>query len=222
MATTSQCPRFSILSDQAFLWPIGSALDRWWLRVASPLIEDVFYNDLAEQDDQRRTVRSFDTTGHVMMCGSFSKTIAPGFGLAGSTPGAGGAKLVRLEESTSGSQATMLEQAMADVLTQPGIEAGHRQMRRTIAAWLDEARGLIAQYFPEGTRVTEGGFILWIERPHGIVSLDLFQVCCPENIVIAPGKMFSAMSLFRHCIRLGLDGHWDDTPCDTWGNWPIP
>lgn len=35
-------------------------------RASIPLIEDVLYNDFAEHDDQRRAVRSFDKTGHVM------------------------------------------------------------------------------------------------------------------------------------------------------------
>jgi DNA-binding transcriptional MocR family regulator len=177
-----------------------------------PLIEDVLCNDLAEQDEQRRAVRSFDTTGHVMMCGSFSKTIAPGLRLGWVEAGRWGTKLARLKESTSGSQTTLLERAMADLLTQPGIEAGYRQIRAAVAARVDEARGLIAQHFPKGTRVTNppGGFILWVELPRGIDSLALFQACLAENIAIAPGTMFSATDNFRHCIRLGLGGCWDD------------
>jgi DNA-binding transcriptional MocR family regulator len=107
----------------------------------------------------------------------------------------------------------MLERALADLLTQPGIEAGYRQLRATIAARVDEARGLIAQHFPKGSRVTDpqGGFILWVELPPSIDSLELFQLCLAENIVIASGKMFSATNHFRHCIRLGLGGHWDDS-----------
>jgi DNA-binding transcriptional MocR family regulator len=46
-----------------------------------PLIEDVTNNDLAELDEQRYAVRSYDTSGQVMLCGSFSKTIAPGLRL---------------------------------------------------------------------------------------------------------------------------------------------
>ncbi len=53
------------------------------------MIEDVLHNDLAEQEAKRRAVRSFDPSGHVMSCGSFSKTIAPGCVSAGSRPGAG-------------------------------------------------------------------------------------------------------------------------------------
>ena len=177
-----------------------------------PLIEDVLYNDFAESDEHRRAVRSFDSTGHVMICGSFSKTVAPGLRLGWVEAGRWGEQLARLKQATSGSQSVMLERALADLLTQPGIEAGYRPLRASLAARVDEARGLIARHFPQGTRVTNpaGGLILWAELPRGIDSLALFQACLAENIVIAPGTMFSATDHFRHCVRLGLGGTWDD------------
>jgi len=45
------------------------------------VIEDAVYSDLAEQDEHRRAIKSYDTTGHVMLCDSFSKTLAPGLRL---------------------------------------------------------------------------------------------------------------------------------------------
>lgn len=214
-------PIKAVLAVPTLSNPIGSSMtvtDRQRLaqlvaKHGVPLIEDVIYNDFAEHDDQRRAVRSFDTTGHVMMCGSFSKTLAPGLRLGWVDAGRWGAKLVRMKESTSGSQTTVLERALADLLAQPGIEAGYRQLRATVAARLDEARELIAKHFPDGTRVThpQGGFILWIELPHSVDSLKLAQACLAENIVVAPGKMFSATSNFAHCVRLGLGGRWDET-----------
>lgn len=200
--------------------PIGSTLsldDRARLaRMVSrhdvPLIEDVLYNDLAEHDHMRCAVKSFDTTGHVMMCGSFSKTVAPGIRLGWVEAGRWQAKVEGLKAATSGAQTAILELAMADLLTQPGTEAGFRQLRATVGARVDEARGIIATTFPTGTRVTDppGGFILWVELPPAIDSLALFRACRAEHIVLAPGTMFSATDRYRHCIRLGVGGRWDD------------
>lgn len=177
-----------------------------------PLIEDSLYGDLAEQDDTRRAVKAFDTTGHVMLCSSFTKTVAPGIRLGWVEAGRWTGRVQRLQTATSGSHTVMLQRALADLLTQPGIEAGYRQLRSTVAARVDEARDLVARHFPKGTRVTDppGGFILWAELPTSVDALALFQACLDERICIAPGPMFSATGRFRHCIRLGVGGRWDD------------
>jgi DNA-binding transcriptional MocR family regulator len=75
---------------------------------------------------------------------------------------------------------------------------------------VDQARQLIAESFPKGTRVSDpaGGFILWVELPESLDAAQLYEACLAENIVIAPGLMFSASPRFRHCVRLGVGGKW--------------
>ncbi|MET0207855.1 MAG: PLP-dependent aminotransferase family protein, partial [Burkholderiaceae bacterium] len=174
------------------------------------LIEDVLYNDLAEQEDKRRAIKSFDTTGHVMICGSFSKTIAPGLRLGWVEAGQWSKALRQTKAVQSGSQTAVLELALADLLTQSGNGAALRQLRATVASRVDLARQLIAESFPKGTRVSDpaGGFILWAELPQGLDSTALYEACLAERIVIAPGSMFSASPRFRHCVRLGVGGKW--------------
>ncbi|UXH78745.1 PLP-dependent aminotransferase family protein [Roseateles amylovorans] len=176
------------------------------------LIEDVLYNDLCEQEDKRRAVKSFDTTGHVMICGSFSKTIAPGLRLGWVEAGRWGQALRRTKAAQSGGQSGVIELALADLLTQAGGGAALRQLRATIATRVDEARQLISESFPRGTRVSDpaGGFILWLELPEPVDSALLYEACLAERIVIAPGLMFSASPRFRHCIRLGVGGQWQE------------
>lgn len=178
-----------------------------------PVVEDAIYNDLSEQADRRRAVRSFDPSGHVMLCGSFSKTIAPGISLGWVDAGRWHAPVQQLKSATSGAQTAMLDMAMADLLGQPGNEANYRQLRSTIAGRVDEARRLIAQSFPRGTRVTDppGGYILWVELPAPVDSQQLFEACLQERILIAPGGLFSASDRYRHCIRLGVGGLWDES-----------
>jgi DNA-binding transcriptional MocR family regulator len=176
------------------------------------MIEDVLHNDLAEQEDKRRAVRSFDPTGQVMLCGSFSKTIAPGLRVGWVEAGRWTDAVRRMKMATSGAQTTFVELAMAELLSHTGNEAGLRQMRHTIAARVDEARRLVAGSFPKGTRVTDpaGGYILWVEMPRDVDSQALFTAALAERIAIAPGTMFSASDRYRHCIRLGVGGRWDD------------
>jgi DNA-binding transcriptional MocR family regulator len=178
-----------------------------------PMIEDVLHNDLAEQEDKRRAVRSFDAGGHVMLCGSFSKTIAPGLRVGWVEAGRWTEAVRRMKMATSGSQTTFVELAMAELLGHTGNEAAFRQMRHTIAMRVDEARRLIAGSFPKGTRVTDpaGGYILWVEMPREVDSQALFTAALAERIAIAPGTLFSASDRYRHCIRLGVGGRWDDT-----------
>ena len=177
-----------------------------------PLVEDVIYNELSELQDRRRAVRSFDDSGHVMLCGSFSKTIAPGITLGWADAGRWHAQVRQLKTATSGAQTALLELAMADLLTQPGNESNYRHLRATIATRVDEARQLIASSFPKSTRVTDppGGYILWVELPAAVDSQALFEACLAEHILIAPGGMFSASDRYRNFIRLGVGGLWDD------------
>jgi DNA-binding transcriptional MocR family regulator len=147
-----------------------------------------------------------------MLCSSFSKTVAPGVRLGWVEAGRWAPAVRRLKAVLSGSHTELLELAMTDLLTQPGNELHYRQLRATIAARVDDARSLVAESFPKGTLVTDpaGGYILWVQLPPSLDSLKLFEACFRERICIAPGTMFSASDRYRHCIRLGVGGRWDD------------
>eukprot|EP01034_Spumella_vulgaris_P014509 gene14509-18526_t len=91
------------------------------------VIEDAIYNDLVEVDEMRRTVKSYDTTGHVMLCDSFSKTLAPGLRLGWLEAGRWADKLRAIKDLQAGGQSAVLELALADLITQTGHAAAMRQ-----------------------------------------------------------------------------------------------
>ncbi|WP_141286669.1 aminotransferase-like domain-containing protein, partial [Ideonella azotifigens] len=175
-----------------------------------PLIEDALINDLAGRAEGRRAVKSFDTRGQVMICSSFSKTLAPGLRLGWVEAGRWSAQVQRLKSTLSGGHTELVEIAMTDLLNQPGHEPALRQLRALLASRLDQARRLIAASFPAGTRITapEGGFTLWLELPRAVDAVALFHAALSEQICLAPGPMFSSTGRYRHCIRLGLGRAW--------------
>ena len=72
------------------------------------------------------------------------------------------------------------------------------------------ARGVIAESFPRGTRVTRpaGAYIVWVELPKGCDSVALFEKLLERGITIAPGPMFSASQRYRNCMRLSVGQSW--------------
>ena len=70
----------------------------------------------------------------------------------------------------------------------------------------------ISQYFPEGTRVTRpaGGFVLWVELPKRVDSLELYRKALDKKISIAPGPIFSAKQKYQNFIRLSCGQPWSD------------
>ena len=175
-----------------------------------PVIEDAIYADLAEGDAMRRTLKSYDGTGHVMLCHSFSKTLAPGLRLGWMEAGRWTDRVRHLKEMQAGAQSAVLELALADLVTQAGHAAAMRQLRSAIAVRVEQARQVIARYFPQGTRASDppGGLLLWLELPGGLDAVALHEACLQQRILIAPGTVFGAAGRFRHGVRIGLGGEW--------------
>ena len=175
------------------------------------VIEDAVYNDLVFHDELRRTVKSFDSTGHVMLCDSFTKTVAPGLRLGWVEAGRWTGRLRELK-SVQGAQTAVLELAVAELLAQAGYTASMRQLRTWAAARLGEARSLLAEHFPAGTRVSDppGGFLLWVELTRGLDAQTLFEAAQAKGILVAPGRLFSAHERFRNCLRIGVGADWTD------------
>lgn len=178
-----------------------------------PLIEDVVFNDLLASDERRRGAKSFDVDGFVMVCGSFSKTVAPGVRLGWVEAGRWKESVHRLKRVHGIATSQVLEYALADLVTQVGYESRMRRLSEHMRVRLAEARKLIAASFPKGTRVSAppSGFTLWLELPQPCNTMALFHACREEGIVFSPGSLFSATDRFDHCLRLSFAGCWSDT-----------
>jgi DNA-binding transcriptional MocR family regulator len=177
-----------------------------------PLIEDHIYAELQFDSPAPRPAKAFDRGGNVMLCSSFSKTLSPGLKAGWIEPGKWRDQVRMLKWVASGGQNELVELAVAELIESGGYERSLRTLRRRFESQVDAARGIIADSFPRGTRVTRpsGAYILWVELPKGCDSVALFEQLLERGITIAPGPMFSASQRYRNCMRLSIGQAWSD------------
>lgn len=178
-----------------------------------PLIEDDVYGDLAHDGSRPRPARAFDRDGLVMLCGSFSKTLAPGYRVGWAAPGRFRDRVELLKFSHSIATSTLPQLAIASFLEDGGYERHLRRMRRRLASHVARYRDAIADHFPSGTRVSDpkGGFLLWVELPAGVDAASLAARALASDISVAPGAIFSARERFGHCVRISCGHPWSET-----------
>jgi len=168
------------------------------------ILEDDVYGDLAYTYPRPRTIKSFDDDGRVLLCSSFSKTLAPGLRIGWVAPGRYLERVLHMKYISTGSTATQPQLAIADF-----IEAGHyqphlRRMRSQYQRSRDQMIDWVTRYFPAGTRVSrpQGSFLLWVELPEECDTLKLNRLLLEQGVQIAMGSIFSASGKHRNCLRM--------------------
>ena len=176
-----------------------------------PVIEDDIYGDLGFADERPKTCKAFDRDGWVILCSSYSKTLAPGYRAGWAAPGRFIGAMTRLKLTTSLVCATPTQLAVADFLANGGYDHHLRKIRKVYARQVQLMGQAVGRSFPAGTCVTrpEGGYVLWVECPPRVDSLKLYEWALSEGMTIAPGSLFSAKQKYRNCIRLNA-AFWSD------------
>ncbi len=171
-----------------------------------PIIEDDIYGDLAYHAPRPPSIKSFDNEGRVLLCSSFSKTLAPGLRVGWVAPGRYVNQVIHMKYVVTASTATLPQVAIAEFIAQGGYERHIRKMRTQYQQSRDAMIGWIEKYFPQGTRISypQGGFLLWVELPVEIDTVMLNERTMALGVCIAPGVLFSASGKYRHCMRLNF------------------
>jgi DNA-binding transcriptional MocR family regulator len=177
-----------------------------------PLIEDDVYGDLHFDEARPWPAKAFDSDGLVMLCSSFSKTLAPGYRVGWTAPGRFRDEVERLKFAQTIATPTLPQMAIADFVENGGYDHHLRQLRRRLSEQVRRVSEAIAEHFPPGTRVSRpaGGFVLWVEMPPGTSALDLHARALARDISIAPGPLFSAKPRFANCIRISCGYPWSE------------
>ena len=175
-----------------------------------PLIEDDIYGDISFGDDRPRPFAAISPQADIILCSSFSKTIAPGYRIGWLAANRRHDQILAAKFALSLSGAALPQKAMADFLKSGGYDAHLRRIRKAFADNIDRMRRMVDRSFPQATRMTApaGGFVLWLEMPDGFDADELYTRAIRERICFVPGSLFTATKQYRNCLRLSCSHDW--------------
>ena len=177
-----------------------------------PLIEDDVYAELYFGRERPRPAKAWDTAGLVMHCGSFSKSLAPGYRVGWCAPGRFARDVGRGKLMTSIATSIPVQEALGDFLRHGGFDHHLRGLRSTLASLQAVAAKAIHAHFPAGTRHTRpaGGYFTWVELPEGCSAMSIYRAALARGVSVAPGPIFSAKRGFERCLRINTGHPWGE------------
>jgi DNA-binding transcriptional MocR family regulator len=175
-----------------------------------PVIENDVYHELYFGDVHPGALKNYDKKGLVLHCASFSKTLTSAYRIGWAMPGRYREQVEKLKFLNTLTTPSIPQLAIAEYLKQDGYEHHLRKLRKGLAQRAKLMTTMVTRFFPEGTRVSHpmGGYVLWIELPPSVDSMQLYKLALEHGITVGPGYMFSTTNGYSHCIRLNYSYAW--------------
>jgi 2-aminoadipate transaminase len=171
------------------------------------ILEDNPYGELTFDGTKVPTIKSMDTDGIVVYCGSFSKILAPGLRVGFVC---GPAKLLqKLTVAKQGSDVhtPMITQLLAhEFMKRYDIDALIVEMRHLYRHKCQVMLDAIEQYFPAGVTHTtpNGGLFVWCDLGEGVDTQKLAAAATARKVVYVPGATFMT-DMSKPCTGLRLN-----------------
>ncbi|MGD2148187.1 MAG: PLP-dependent aminotransferase family protein [Anaerolineae bacterium] len=169
-----------------------------------PLIENDIFGEIYFAEKRPSVAKAYDEEGLVILCSSFSKVLCPGYRLGWTIPGRFTERLRWVKYSTNLATPTVTGFAISEFIRSGGYNIHLRRIRRAYAERVAAMSQSIRRAFPASTKLTRpsGGYLLWVELPESVDSLELYKRALEAGIAIVPGYLFSASGLYQNFIRL--------------------
>lgn len=168
--------------------------------------EDDPYRDLRYSGEPLPSIKSFDTDGHVVFMGSFSKIISPGLRVGYMV---GTEEIIRkctIGKQSSDVHTSNLTQAVVDRFLRDNVLPGH--IASICASYRDQMNAMLEELesFPAGTKWTkpQGGLFIWVELPVGLDALEILQKAIEKKVAFVPGTHFCADGGHENTLRLNF------------------
>jgi DNA-binding transcriptional MocR family regulator len=169
-----------------------------------PLIENDIFGEIYFNDRRPSVAKAYDQKGMVMLCSSFSKTLCPGYRVGWVVPGRFKETVQWLKYTSTLASPTLSEYAIAEFMSSGSHDPYLRRIRRAYARRVASLSQAVRRFFPKEIKLTRpaGGFLLWVQLPDSVDSLELYRLALKAGVAITPGYLFSATRQFPNFVRL--------------------
>lgn len=168
------------------------------------IVEDDIFADFEPEPSIR--LATLDGLNRVIRIGSFSKTLSASIrcGYIAARPD-WIADLVDLQVATCfGGPSPLATELIAGVLAGGTYRKHMEELRRRLARARRETAGQLRRIGIEPWLEPRGGFYLWCRLPDDRDSADVARAALAENVVLAPGNVFSASQSAAGFMRFNV------------------
>ena len=170
-----------------------------------PVLEDHFDSELRYWGRPTPPLRAFDQRDQVMLLGTFSKMLFPGFRLGWLvSPQPAHQRLLNIRRTCELSP-SMLPQMVAAEFCKRGLLDKHLDLvRPELSSRLEALLEAADRFLPQDVSTTrpEGGMTVWVTMPERGNATELLEACSKRGVLFAPGNWFHADGSGARNLRL--------------------
>ncbi len=150
---------------------------------------------------------------NVIMLGSFSKIVAPGFRIGWICAERDLMEKINISKQAADlHSSTFTQYILHQYLTDYDVEVHLTKLRKV---YNDQKNAMIAcmeKYFPEEVKFTrpEGGMFLWVTMPKHISSRDILEIVLPQKLAFVPGDTMYVDGTGFNTMRLNYSNSPED------------
>ena len=213
-AAIKQWPIKSLITAPNFATPTGAMMPEAAKRNLLSLcishgitvIEDDVYSELYFGPNRPRSLFTYDTTGNVILCSSFSKALSRDLRVGWILPGMHLQRVKQLKVVTSIASSTTTQRGISLYMAQGGcdrhLKKRRSELQRQATQWLNAVREHVPSI--RSCSNPRGGLAFWAELPPRLDSLDLYSSARKRGIILTPGPLFSPHKRYRNYLRLSF------------------
>ena len=157
------------------------------------IIEDNPYGELTFDGVKTAPIKTLDTDGRVVYCGSFSKILAPGLRLGFVCANRTLVQKLVVAKQVEDVHTPMLTQLLAaEYMKRYDLDALIVRMRALYRQKCGTMLRAMDEFFPADAHWTRpnGGLFIWCDLGHGIDTAKLAPACLARKVVFVPGSTF--------------------------------